>query len=60
MITRNKQLGVRMPEEKWHLLKKAAELRGEDISDFVRRAVYADLARLSLLTPEEKKMLGVS
>ena len=34
--------------------------RGEDVSDFVRRAIKVELAKLSFLSAEEKKALGVS
>jgi len=40
------------------LLKEVCRARGEDVSDFVRRAIKMELARLSFLTPEEKKALG--
>jgi hypothetical protein len=32
---------------------------GEDLSDFVRRAIRIEFARLSFLKPMEKKALGV-
>ncbi len=54
------QMNIRMLPEKWRLVKNASELRGEDVSDFVRRAVYTELARLSYLSEKEKKALGVS
>ena len=41
------------------LLVKVCDNRRETITDFVRRSVMAELARLSYLTPEEKKALGV-
>lgn len=56
----NPTLGVRMEEEDKNLLKKVCKARGEDVSDFVRRAVKKELASLSYLTPEEKKALGVT
>ena len=34
-------------------------LRGEDLSDLVRRAVKMELARLSFLSEREKKALGL-
>ena len=39
------------------LAKKVSDSRGENLSTFVRRAVLRELARLSYLTPEEKKAL---
>ncbi len=41
------------------MLRKVSEARGEDMSDFVRRAIKRELARLSFLPEEEKKALGV-
>jgi len=54
----NKMIFARMPEEEIELIKKVAKARGEDLSDFVRRAVKRELARLSYLTDEEKKALA--
>ena len=52
------QIGVRMQPQDIRLLKEVCKARGEDVSDFVRRAIKMELARLSFLTPEEKKALG--
>jgi len=52
------QIGVRMQPRDVRLLKEVCRARGEDVSDFVRRAIKMELARLSFLTPEEKKALG--
>lgn len=41
------------------LLRKVCQARGENLSNFVRRAVRMELARLSFLSDEEKKALGV-
>ena len=64
-----------MSSEEVKLVKQVAKDRGEDLSDFVRRAVMmvssrfslycvrravkTELARLSYLSPEEKKALGL-
>ena len=48
-----------MSSEEVKLVKQVAKDRGEDLSDFVRRAVKTELARLSYLSPEEKKALGL-
>lgn len=48
-----------MTQEEVTLLKQVAKARGEDLSDFVRRAVKMELARLSFLSPEERKALGL-
>lgn len=49
---------ARMREKDIELLKKVCQLRGENVSGFVRRAIKTELARLSFLTEEEKKALG--
>ena len=55
-----KMIGVRMPSEHIVLLKKVCKARGEDLSDFVRRAIYRELADLSFLPEEHKKALGLT
>ena len=40
------------------MLRKVSEARGEDMSDFVRRAIKRELARLGFLQEEERKALG--
>lgn len=49
---------ARMPKQEVELIRKIAKARGEDLSDFVRRAVKRELARLSYLSEEEKKALA--
>jgi hypothetical protein len=51
---------ARMDQDLVDLIKKICRLRGEDLSDFVRRAVKLELARLSYLSEDEKKALGFS
>jgi hypothetical protein len=53
------QINIRLDPEAKALLEKVARDRGEDVSSFVRRAIKIELARLSFLSPEEKKALGV-
>jgi hypothetical protein len=48
-----------MRKEDVDLVKKVCRFRGEDLSDFVRRSVKKELARLSYLSEEEKKALGI-
>jgi len=48
-----------MEKQDVELIKKVCEARGEDLSDFVRRSVKMELARLSYLSDEEKKALGM-
>jgi hypothetical protein len=55
-----KMIGVRLPNEHIVLLKKVCKARGEDLSDFVRRAIYKELATLSFLPKEQKKALGLT
>lgn len=50
---------ARMSTEDIELLKKVCKARGEDLSDFVRRSVRKELARLNYLSEEEKKALGM-
>lgn len=56
----NNQIVVRFKPDIKELARKVAKDRGEDLSDFVRRAVKTELARLSFLSDEEKKALGVA
>jgi len=60
MTVRNTQIGIRMPNKDAKLLRQICEARGEDLSDFVRRAIRTEMARLSFLGPLDKKALGVS
>ncbi|MHA2323765.1 MAG: hypothetical protein ACXACB_00065 [Promethearchaeota archaeon] len=50
---------ARMPKHDVELLKKVSKARGEDLSDFVRRAIYRELGNLSFLSDEQKKALGI-
>jgi len=59
MVKLTKQIGVRLPEQTYSLLKEIAKFRGEDLSDFVRRAIYKELATLSFLSNTQKKALGL-
>jgi len=55
----NKIVSVRFSIPDAYLLEEVARNRGGNISDFVRLSVRKELARLSFLTTEEKKALGV-
>jgi len=48
---------ARMSNEDIELVKKVCKARGEQVSDFVRRSVRKELARLCYLSDEEKKAL---
>lgn len=50
---------ARMQKEEVELLKKISRARGEDLSDFIRRAIRRELAKLGYLSEEEKKALGM-
>lgn len=50
---------ARMPEDEMKLIKEVCRSRGEGISNFVRRSVLTELARLSYLSEDRKKALGV-
>lgn len=55
----NPVIFARMSAEDVQLIKKICEARGEQLSDFVRRSVRKELARLCYLSDEEKKALGM-
>jgi hypothetical protein len=42
------------------LLQKVCKARGEDLSDFARRAIKKELASLSFYNQETKKALGIT
>jgi len=50
---------VRITRRDKELLEKISKARGEDPSDFVRRAIRKEFAGLCYLPEEEKKALGV-
>ena len=52
-------LSLRISRRDKELLEKICRARGEDPSDFVRRAVRKEFATLSYLPEEEKKALGI-
>lgn len=54
-----KVVGARFPISDASLLEEVCRARGEDKSDFVRRSVRKELARLSFYTEKEKKALNV-
>jgi len=55
-----KVVGVRVSKRLYLKLRTVSHARGEDVSDFIRRAILKELASLSFLSKEEKKALGVS
>lgn len=54
-----KIVGVRITENLYSKLVTTSEARGEDVSDFVRRAILKELASLNFLSNEQKKALGI-
>lgn len=56
----NTTLGVKVTAEDRELLEKVCKARGEDISNFVRRAIKKELASLSFYPEETKKALGIT
>jgi len=60
MATDNVIIGVRISLGDRELVDKVCKARGEDLSDFVRRAIRKELAALSFLPDEDKKALGVA
>jgi len=59
-VNLEKIVSVRVTEQLHLLIGNICKNRGEDISDFVRRAVLKELAELSFLPSEQKKALGVA
>jgi predicted CopG family antitoxin len=55
-----KVVGVRITEDAYTKLKTIADARGEDISDFIRRAILKEFAALNFLSEFESKALGVN
>lgn len=55
----NLTLGVRVTLEDRRLLETVCKARGEDLSDFMRRAIRKELASLSFLPEVQKKALGI-
>lgn len=59
MAELTKLLSARVPETLYDKVKEVSGNRGEDLSDFIRRAVLKELASLSFLPGDQKKALGV-
>jgi hypothetical protein len=58
-LERDARIGIRIPSSDARLLKRICASRREDLSDFVRRAVATEMARLSFGSALEKKALGI-
>ncbi len=48
-----------MTDTLYSQLRDVSKARGEDVSDFIRRAILKELAALSYLSNDQKKALGV-
>jgi len=59
-MDRDSRIGIRIPKKDAALLKRICESRREDLSDFVRRAIRTEMAKLSFLKPLKKKALGIA
>jgi len=57
MENRTRIIGARFLPKDAGLIKKVCILRGEDISVFVRRAIFRELVRLKFIKGEMKKAL---
>lgn len=55
----NTILGVRVTQIDRDILDKVCRERGEDLSDFIRRAIRKELASLSYYSEDTKKALGL-
>ena len=56
----SKTIGVRLKPKDKELLERVCEARGEDVSDFIRRSIRKELAKLGFYPEEIKKALGIS
>ncbi|MDY6966614.1 MAG: hypothetical protein SVM80_11740 [Halobacteriota archaeon] len=52
-------IGAKFRRRDAELIREVARLRGGSVSDFLRYAVLKELARLSYLSEDEEKALGV-
>lgn len=54
-----KSMGFKIQNEEADLLKKVSDARGENISNFVRRSILTELAKLGYCPAEQLKALGL-
>lgn len=59
MTAKNDRIGARIDPQDRNLLDRVCKARGEDLSDFVRRAIKKELASLSYYPEATKKALGI-
>ena len=55
----SKVYGLRLDDETHTLASRVAKSRGTDLAAYIRELIRLDLARLSYLSEEDKKALGV-
>ena len=55
----DEQIGLRLKTADKRLLETVCDARGEDVSDFIRRAIRTELAKLSYYPPDVQKALGI-
>ena len=55
----SEQTVLRLRPELKELLQKVSEARNESMSAFIKRAILLELARLSYLSEDKKKALGM-
>jgi hypothetical protein len=60
LTPKKSQIGIRLATSDVVLLKRICRSRGEHLSDFVRRAIRTEMAKLSFLKPLDKKALGIN
>ncbi len=60
MYENKAHLSFRLTDEDLNLLRLVCKARGETPSTFLRRAMKREFARLSYLSPAEKKALEVT
>jgi hypothetical protein len=59
-MLRSRQISVRLLDEEYELVARAAKDRGEHKSSFIRRAIRKELTSLSLLPPSMRRALGMA
>lgn len=52
-------IGAKFEDRDIGLIQKACQIRGEDVSSFLRRAVKKELVELGLLDKKEARVLGL-
>jgi len=53
------QVSVRLSRRDKELLDRLCEARGEELSDFIRRAIKRELAKAGLIPEDEARLLEI-